>query len=986
MRKSIAVLIDHLDHHSGGYESQLRAAFDRACRRLGADLILVQGYALGGRDPKGAAYSTVYELVGPKSVDGMILLSGGLSHYCGLKGLVRFCQARRPLAVCSIGVPVPAVPSILVDGAPGMRAAVEHLLLGHGCRRIALVAGPQGNVDARERLEVCRRVLGEHGADVSPELLVFGDFTRQSGEQAVATLVARNVEFDAVVAANDGMGVGVVHALKARGVRVPEQVRVTGFDDLPMARLNEPPLSTVRQPLARMAEQAVEIVMGQISGQPVSEYTLLGAEFVARGSCGCGPGLQRVRLSSAPGLERSPSGTIRAHREELLAALAGLVRLSAVDGPEPSARILAALEAELDGQAGAFCKAFDELSDAAGDDNEIYEALQKAITLLREVLGALCMPEFEELWHEARCRVARLNTASQAAQRIGIEALYTRLLRTGERFSTALDGRVLKSALAEELPRAGIHTAFLALYTDPSRACLAPFFCLRDGLVLEAEASEYDAASLLRADPLSSDQPQRLIVLPLTFYAETLGAAVFELEGCGALYDMLREQISASLKTGALHREIVEQTAAHERIVQERLATAERIKSLSLLAGGVAHDLNNSLGPLVALPDLALEELSRLCSGPEDARELRDDLVTIKSAALRASQTIKDLLTLGRQGHVRKDPLDLNRAVLSCMQTHPLDRVEAERRRVKVTVELSREPLTVLATEAQIVRAVSNLVCNAAEAIERTGEVRVTTSRRTLNLPFSGYEVIRPGDYAVVTVSDNGVGMPESVLRRVFEPFYSRKKLRDRSGTGIGLAIVHGVVKDHDGFVNVESQPGRGATFTLWFPRLALVLGDDCEPSPMPCGTGRVLVVDDDPVQLRTARRVLGRLGYEVTTVRTGAEALSAVCRSDREAAPPDGGEDPGRSPFDLIVMDVILQQEEDGLAVLEEIRSLYPGQRGIIVSGHAPSERGELAVRQGLDWLSKPYTPSELAHIVDRALSRGPGVPVSWAPASGES
>jgi two-component system, cell cycle sensor histidine kinase and response regulator CckA len=411
------------------------------------------------------------------------------------------------------------------------------------------------------------------------------------------------------------------------------------------------------------------------------------------------------------------------------------------------------------------------------------------------------------------------------------------------------------------------------------------------------------------------------------------------------------------------HQEIIDRTRLHERRSQEqeRQATAERIQSLSVLAGGVAHDLNNVLGPLVALPDLMASELQRLALPMELAEtNLALDLEAIKTAALRATQTIKDLLTLGRQGHAAKKPLDLNRAIARLV-AHEGNRASGFDARV--TIDLCDESPYILGSETHIGRAVVNLLRNALDAIDAQGRVKLRTKVVTVHESIAGYETVESGSYAVVSVSDTGCGIPPSKIGRLFEPFFSMKRLSERSGSGLGLAIVHGVVKEHGGFIDVESAAGTGTTFTLYLPRTPAVEEPASVISDAPRGQARILVVDDEPLQLRTCRRVLTHLGYYVDTLSSGQQALAQL----RSLA--QGYGDANQRPYDLVILDMHLDEDQDGLWFFDRIRSIYPGQRGMIASGHAPAEMVELAQQRGLNWLAKPYTQSSLARAVQMVL-----------------
>ena len=272
--------------------------------------------------------------------------------------------------------------------------------------------------------------------------------------------------------------------------------------------------------------------------------------------------------------------------------------------------------------------------------------------------------------------------------------------------------------------------------------------------------------------------------------------------------------------------------------------------------------------------------------------------------------------------------------------------------------DLSSATLIVRGSESQLARAVDNLIRNAIEAITGKGEVVVKSAQVDIGEPRAGYEIVPAGHYATLSVSDNGCGIEPHELGQVFEPFFTKKRAQESSGSGLGLAIVHGVVKEHDGFIDVASTPGAGTTITLYFP-----IADGVERQDpvltVPRGNARILIVDDEPMLLRTGRRVLGRLGYDVEVLESGLRAYELF----------SGAAATGRSPFDLVIMDMLLGEVLDGLQVIEQIQRLFPAQKVVVVSGHAPTERAELAVRKGLTWLGKPYGMDTLAQTVEQAL-----------------
>jgi CheY-like chemotaxis protein len=298
--------------------------------------------------------------------------------------------------------------------------------------------------------------------------------------------------------------------------------------------------------------------------------------------------------------------------------------------------------------------------------------------------------------------------------------------------------------------------------------------------------------------------------------------------------------------------------------------------------------------------------------------------------------------------------------IKSCWANSAVRYVEEGASTVNMVADLSPASLIVRGSESQLARAVDNLIRNAVEAIGGKGEVIVRSAKVDLVEPRAGYETVPAGDYAVLSVSDDGCGIEPHELGQVFEPFFTKKRAKETSGSGLGLAIVHGVVKEHEGFLDVVSTPGAGTTISLYFP-----LVDGLERSEQvvaaPRGNARILIVDDEPMQLRTGRRVLVRLGYQVEVMESGLRAYELFSRAVAS----------GKSPFDLVIMDMMLSETLDGLQVIEQIQRLFPEQKVIVVSGHAPTERAELAVKKSLTWLGKPYGMDTLAQTVQRVLTR---------------
>ncbi len=307
-------------------------------------------------------------------------------------------------------------------------------------------------------------------------------------------------------------------------------------------------------------------------------------------------------------------------------------------------------------------------------------------------------------------------------------------------------------------------------------------------------------------------------------------------------------------------RDITDRKRAEQerKSLEERLQRAEKMEALGQLAGGVAHDLNNVLGILSGYSELLLEEI------PEGHRS-RGHAEKILQSTEKGAAIIQDLLTLARRGVTASDVINLNSVVSGFLKTPVFEKMKDYHPRVTFRTECDKNVLNIKGSPIHLEKTLINLVSNAAESISGKGEVTIRTESRYLDKAVRGYDEVKEGDYAVLTVSDTGTGIPAENREKIFEPFYTKKTM-GRSGTGLGLSIVWGTVKDHHGYIDVQTEVGTGTTFTLYFPvtREELIAPQQKEPIERYMGNGEsVLVVDDIAEQRDVAARLLTRLGYD---------------------------------------------------------------------------------------------------------------------------
>ena len=385
--------------------------------------------------------------------------------------------------------------------------------------------------------------------------------------------------------------------------------------------------------------------------------------------------------------------------------------------------------------------------------------------------------------------------------------------------------------------------------------------------------------------------------------------------------------------------------------LEERLQRAEKMEALGTLAGGVAHDLNNVLGVIIGYSELLLH-------GMDESNPIRQNLLKIMKGSERSAAIVQDLLTLARRGITGRQVLNLNKIILDYQNSPEFEKLFSCNSFVQIKLDLESDLLNISGSSVHLGKALFNLVLNAVEAMPKGGDLTVKTTNRYLDKPIYGYDNIREGDYVVLNVTDTGEGIKPADLQRIFEPFYT-KKVMGRSGTGLGLAVVWGTVKDHQGYINVQSEEGKGSTFTIYFPVTREQISVEAAAVSVSEYMGKgetILVVDDVREQHELAAEILTKLNYKIASVRSGEDAVAYL----------------KKHKVDLLVLDMIMEPGMDGLDTYKNILTIHPKQKAIIVSGFSESDRVNAAQSLGAGaYLEKPYILEKLGLAVRKELDK---------------
>ncbi len=390
------------------------------------------------------------------------------------------------------------------------------------------------------------------------------------------------------------------------------------------------------------------------------------------------------------------------------------------------------------------------------------------------------------------------------------------------------------------------------------------------------------------------------------------------------------------------------QTEQEKLEMQEKRNRSKKMEAMGLMAGGVAHDLNNLLSSVISYPELLL-------MNPLFPDNFRRSVERIKEGGLRAAAIVSDLLTIARGVASRKEIANINEIISAYLNS--FEHLEMLETRPDIFIEQSLEPhlYNIRCSPVHIRKVLMNLVMNAIESVKSAGEIAISTRNQYLDKPVQGYDDVRAGAYAVLSVADNGGGISPEDMEHIFEPFYSKKKM-GRSGTGLGLTVVWNTVEDHQGYIHVSSGT-NGARFEVYFPASGMAVTDTAHSVDRISikGSGqRILVVDDEESQREIARQILTELGYQVETVESGEKALAYL----------------QANAVDIIVLDMIMQTGMNGRQTYEEILKVRPGQKAIIASGFAESADVREAQRLGAGaFIKKPYTIDQISVAIKGEL-----------------
>lgn len=889
----------------------------------------------------------LYDLVGAERLDGLVIFSEGMDQFVTpqeMEEFIKFHYAAR-LPVISIGK-LEGVPSIETDLKSGMREQVSHLIEAHGCRRIAFIHGPESQDAAIALFTGYCEALRAHGLSIDPDLITPpGVWGPELGEMAVRILMdERGVSFEAIVG-GDPEAIGALHELRQRGIKVPNEVAVAGYNDLDIARFASPPLTTVFRPVERSARLAIDMLLGRLNGDDIKTLRLLPTRMVVRRSCGCMP-LSVLEAAVEPaGLQAGPQSVTQnengtpGYVEEILHSLGAPADRQTIEAvknlPELfTGEVLGTLS-------NVFISALEELLRWSINLNANTGDWHKFISSLRgHHLPAfqddsIALLRAENLCHQARVMTWDVSEQARASQQARTRQ-YEELLRNiNLALIATFDVDGLIKILIQQLPLLGITSCYLALYENPSKPAgfskLILAYDERGTRPIELAKQKFPSKMLFPDHVRTSDRPYVMLVEPLYFAEEQLGFVVFEVGPLeGTIYSTLRGQISSALKGALLATYNIE---LYDAALKARQGAEEANRLKSRFLSMVSHELRTPISLIVGTIEMMDYQQWR-----EVPDEFSQDVESIRAGAQHLSFLIGDVLDLTKSqaGELRltRENLNLERIF---EEINFLAGPMAREKGLTWQIETPRRFPTVWGDRVRLQQVILNLVSN---AIKFTEQGAVTLKVET-----------RP-DEITVLVCDTGLGIPPEEHDKIFDEFWQSERTVQIGwgGMGLGLAISKQLVELHGGTIGVHSSgiDRSGSTFYFTLSTIEETIRIEDMVGQR---SSSVLLLTEKPKKVAQVSNHLVQRGFdvEILSVHNEAEWLADVVSMS-----------PG-----AVVLDFEPAMER-GWELMRLIKG-NPATQNVPVVFFSLLDKKNHGSILNLDYLTKPIGTAELARAIER-------------------
>ncbi len=673
-RLTIGMLIDRTQDQ---YQSSIIQGVADHAKNWDINLLCFEGGIINSPIEYEARRNVVYDLVNQNIVDGLIILSNTIGHYVDNDTIKKFCEQFSPLPMISIALEIPNIHSIIPDNFGGMRDMIAHLIETHGCQNFAFIKGLKDNQDAEERFKAFQETLLSYNLKPDPELIVQGDFETESGKDAVGILLdERKVKFDVLVACNDDMALGALNELKARGINVPDDVAITGFDNLDYSVHITPPLTTISYSLYAQGWWAMDALLNLIEKKEVPQQIVLPAKLIPRRSCGCfSHRLMELAFESHYSKDTDFKEVFQKNKEILLAEIIQETHYlfnskTGIDFNQLVELLLDGFYAELYEQNGRFIKELNAVLKKDIWSSRDISLWQTVITkIYNRILPYLTEDKLTinigDVWLQARALIGEMALVKEELfyqQHIEENKI---LYALREELLLTLDQTQILNILAELIPDLGIKSCYLMMFKEEGRQNSKLIMAYNEnGRIDLSDSSDLPSNKLLPYELLPKRRYSMLIEA-LDFSAPIQGLAMFELDSSNMIvFTELRKIICSSLQAASLFKQIQDQ-ANHLQIQKESLS--HNLNDLRKMMSGFIEAIVQTVetrDPYTAGHQHRVADLAR--SIATEMKLPRDKIEGIRTAGI-----VHDLGKLSIPAEILNKPGRLKEPEFNLIKSHP---------------------------------------------------------------------------------------------------------------------------------------------------------------------------------------------------------------------------------------------------------------------------------------------------------------------------
>jgi HD-GYP domain-containing protein (c-di-GMP phosphodiesterase class II)/DNA-binding LacI/PurR family transcriptional regulator len=625
----------------------------------------------------------VYDLVNGEIINGLVILSPTIGHFVDYTTITKFCNRFTSLPVVSIGLAMPNIHSVIIDNFGGMRDLVTHFITVHGYRNFAFIKGPEDSQDANDRFNSFQETLLDFNIRPDPNLMVDGDFVAESGEAAIRTLLdKRHAKFEVVIAANDNMALGALNELNARGIKVPEQIALAGFDNLDFSVYTAPPLTTISYSLYHLGWRAAETVMSLIEKKEVPRETILPANLIVRRSCGCfAHQLDHSSLEMMEPWSEAANITISKHKHQIISRVIQQTHYifhnkDEIDYNGMIENLFDAFFDEFTSREQQSGKFVQELAAIFTDNIWVSRDIftwQSVITEFRRNLLPFLyhlndIAFVENLWHQARVLIgnkALILEKFSHQQYIKANQIISSLR---EELLFTLDQTQIFNILAQNLPSLGIKSCYLMTFKGKNQRRVKSVLAYDENgwIYFGDEELMFLPEILLPKQLLPEYRRYSMLVETLNFSSSLFGLVIFELEPqTGKVYGELRRIICSTLQSATLFKQIQEQAS---RLRTQKGDLSRNLTKLRKVMGGFIEAIAQTVetrDPYTAGHQRRVADLA--CAIAGEMKLPREIIEGIRTAGI-----VHDLGKISVPAEILNKPGRLKDIEFNLIKSHPM--------------------------------------------------------------------------------------------------------------------------------------------------------------------------------------------------------------------------------------------------------------------------------------------------------------------------